>query len=274
LRAHDSKAKPGWNFAGFGDALYVEADKSRDMNPGAERILAAWTDLPRGKQGETELKPLAGGRKEIIDIVKTVGEPAQTYFGSEATETLFKKVDLSRYAYIHLATHCATIGGYGADKKQPALVFSLYGDQENDGFLQMGEVFGLKLNADLVGVSGTAAASGQDTGESSGFYGLARAFLFAGADSVIMGALPTSQEHSARLFHDMYRNLRDGSKAEALRKAKLNMIAKQATSHPAYWASYILIGNSAVKHHPEVNAPIQADEPLKGMSVWKKLLNM
>lgn len=94
LRTRERKNRPGWNLVAFGDAIYQDTEKKRELNPGAEKIVASLASSSKTNRGN-ELKPLPGARKEIAEIVKIVGGPTQTYFGVDATETLFKTVDLS-----------------------------------------------------------------------------------------------------------------------------------------------------------------------------------
>jgi CHAT domain-containing protein len=202
-----------------------------------------------------------------------MGGPTQTYVGPLATETLFKKVDLARYGYVHLATHGVLLSGAGKFQQRPAIIFSLYGDKENDGFLQLGEVFGLRLNSDLVVLSSCLTPGKIDLGDSSGLTGLARAFLFAGTDSVILSMWQVNDESTANLFIELYRNLKDGSKAEALRAAKLALLNNSGTSHPYYWGPFILMGDWHVRLHPSYNRPAPETVRFKGFSNWRKLLS-
>ncbi len=140
IRTRKKEKIPGWNLVAFGDAVYSDATNGMELNPGAEKILATINGSSVSSRGN-DLQPLPGARKEITEIAKILGGPVQTYFGPQATESLFKKIDLSRYAYIHLATHGVTLDAAGRNQHQPAIVFSLYGDKHNDGFLQLGEVF-------------------------------------------------------------------------------------------------------------------------------------
>jgi CHAT domain-containing protein len=77
--------------------------------------------------------------------------------------------------------------------------------------------------------------------------GLTRAFLYAGAPSVIV-TLWRAVDTSARdLMVQFYGNLdRSGDKAEALRQAKLAIIEQGRRSgrldRPYYWAPFILVG--------------------------------
>jgi tetratricopeptide (TPR) repeat protein len=273
IRTREHKNRPGWNLVAFGDAIYQDPEKKKELNPGAEKIVASLTTSSKTNRG-TELKPLPGARKEITEIVKIVGGPTQTYFGADATETLFKTVDLSRYNYIHLATHGVLLSGTGKLQQQPAIVFSLYGDRDNDGFLQMGEVFGLRLNSDLVALSSCLIPTKANAGETSGLFGLARAFLFAGSESIMLSMWQVNDENAARLFVDVYRNMKEFSKAEALQKAKLTFLNNSTTSHPYYWAPFVLVGNWTQRFNPATNNPTAEEMRFKGISSWRKLLSM
>jgi len=164
--------------------------------------------------------------------------------------------------------------GAGKFQQQPAIVFSIYGDKENDGFLQLGEVFGLKLNSDMVVVSSCLTPSKTSSGESAGLYELCRAFLFAGANSVILSMWQVNDDSTAKLFIEMYKNLSDSSKAEALRKAKLDLLTNPGTSHPYYWAPFVLMGNWKVKYGPNMNKEAPDGVGFNSVSAWRKLLSM
>jgi tetratricopeptide (TPR) repeat protein len=273
LRTRKRDRDPGWNLVAFGDAVYQDEQKKREPNPGAERLLSSLSGSSPGSRGP-ELRPLPGARREISEIVKIMGGPTQTYLGAQATETLFKKADLSRYKYIHLATHGLLVGGAGKLQQQPAIIFSLFGDHENDGFLQLGEVFGLKLNSDLVVVSSCLSPGKWNPGEANGLVSLCRAFLFAGTDSVILSTWQVNDESTAKLFIEMYSNLKTGSKAEALRQAKLALLNNPSTSHPFYWGPFILMGNWKVRYNPASNRVDSSEIRIKAPSAWKKLLHM
>lgn len=267
--------KPGWNLVAFGDPVFGDPDKTLEENPGAQKILSAIESQPNMPlQGNDLLRPLHETRKEILEITKILGGPTQTYLGPQATETLFKKADLSRYVYIHLGTYGIFTAGLGRSQQQPAIVFSLYGDKESDGFLELGEVFGLKLNADLLVLSSIMTPGKIFSFGSNGPLDLARAFLFAGADSMVMSSWQVNQEHSQRLLLEMYKNLKDGSKAEALRKAKLALLNSQGTSHPYYWGSFILVGDWRPRFVTETNHWEPESIGFKGVSTWRKLFNM
>lgn len=273
VRTRKRSRKPGWNMVAFGDPVYEEGEKAGERNPGADRLITTMQAGTHGSRG-SQLRPLPGTRKEISEILSIVGGPTQTYLGPLASETLFKKADLGRYNYIHLATHGVLLGGSGKFPQQPAIVFSLFGDKENDGFLQLGEVFGLQLNADLVALSSCLTPGTIRPNETNALMGLARAFLFAGTDSVILSMWQVNDESTSRFFVDVYRSMEHETKAEALRKAKVAMLNNQASSHPYYWAPFILVGNWHNTFDRATNRTNPDGMQFKGISSWRKWLRM
>jgi tetratricopeptide (TPR) repeat protein len=272
LRSREKTSAPGWDLVAFGPPLYTTLDAKSELNAGADRLLAA-LDHGAGRTRNDAARGLPPTGNEIPEIAKIMEGPVQTYSGAQATETLFKKADLGRYAYIHLAAHGLILGATGKLGQQPAIAFSLYGDEENDGFLQLGEIFGLRLNADLVVVSSMHAGG---TGEAMipvGLAGLVRGLIFAGAESAILSVWPGGRDQSTALFTEMYRDLRDGSKAEALRRAKLTLLQSPATSHPYYWAPCVLMGEWRVKHTPGQNKVDPGPIRFRGLSAWRKLFS-
>jgi len=273
VRARKRDKTPGWNLVAFGEPIFSDEQKTRELNPGAEKLMTNIFQAG-GNSRSDEMRPPAVGRREMSEIARVIGGPHQIYLGGQATETLFKKADLSRYAYVHLATHGVILGSRAKYQQQPAIVFSLYGDKENDGFLQLGEAFGLKLNSDMVVLSSSLVPGKNSSGEANGMMGLARALLFAGTDSVILSVWQVNDDNTSRLFVEMYRNLKEGSKSEALREAKLALLKNPGTSHPYYWGSFLLMGDWHVRFHPSMNRANPETVKFKGVSTWKKLLKM
>jgi len=270
VRTRKHHRTPGWNFVGFGDADYTDLYKTAAPNPGAEKLLATLSASSTATRSH-DLKPLPGARKELTEIVKMLGGPTQIYVGPQATETLFKKADLGRYGYVHLATHGVLSGGSGRFHQRPAIVFSLYGDKENDGFLQLNEVFGLKLNADMVVLSSCFGQTKVASSGTNSVLQLARAFLFAGADALVLSLWQVHDDSTANLFVEMYRNLNEESKAEALRRAKLSLLKNSGTSHPYYWGPFILVGDWHVRLNPAKNRLPSETAKFKGISNWRRL---
>ena len=158
-----------------------------------------------------------------------------------ASEKQLKNLDLDDFKIIHFATHSLI------DDKKPArssIVLSLNDNTAEDGFVQMREIYNLKLNADLVTLSACQTGLGQFI-RGEGIEGLNRAFFFAGSSSVLMSLWAVNDQATYQLMERFYTHLRSSKQiASSLRKAKLEMIASDTVSHPYYWAGFIVTGKS------------------------------
>jgi CHAT domain-containing protein len=77
-----------------------------------------------------------------------------------------------------------------------------------------------------------------------GVYGLRRALVLAGAESQVVSLWSVSDAATRALMRDYYGELKQGmGRAEALRKAKLQMLRQPGTAHPFYWAAFIPAGD-------------------------------
>lgn len=153
--------------------------------------------------------------------------------GPAATETAVK--ERSRSARVlHFATH-----GLVSETAPLTSSLVLAPGEGDDGFLRVDEVLWLDLNADLVVLSGCSTGAGKLSGD--GILGLSRAFLFAGTPSLVVTQWDIADDPTMVLMDRFYAELQKGAdKAQALRRAQLATRAKYP--HPAYWASFVLIG--------------------------------
>ena len=148
---------------------------------------------------------------------------------------------LTRFRLVHFATHGIL------DARQPemsGLILSLIDrrGRKQDGYLRLGDIYKLKLSADLVVLSSCDSALGKDL-ESEGIIGLPRGFLYAGAKSVIASLWKVNDEATARLMSSLYARIHQGeSPSSALRGAPLEMLHDQQWSKPYYWAAFVLQG--------------------------------
>lgn len=184
---------------------------------------------------------LPGSREEVDAIRATHGADATVLVGAEATERMFRST-VSGYGIVHLAT-------YGVlNQHNPLFSFvELNGSGEDDGRLEVHEVFGLSLNARLLVLSAcqTALGSGavSDVPPGDDWVGLVRAFLTAGASNVIATLWAVEDRATARLMERLHRRLRMGdSEVSALSLAQRQTLRNPATSSPFYWAGFVLVG--------------------------------
>jgi len=76
-----------------------------------------------------------------------------------------------------------------------------------------------------------------------GVQGLRRAFVIAGAESVVMSLWPVSDEATKDLMAGYYEQLLKGQgRAAGLRAVQLRMLKDSRRSHPFYWASFLVAG--------------------------------
>ncbi len=111
--------------------------------------------------------------------------------------------------------------------------------------IEVADIMKLELSADLVTLSACETGLGRlESGE--GVLGLSRAFLAAGARSVAVSLWPVNDRSTARLMAAFYRGMlgRGEPRAEALARAKRELIAAADTRAPFYWAPFVLIGRT------------------------------
>jgi CHAT domain-containing protein len=160
-----------------------------------------------------------------------------------ASRAMVNKTDLSKFRFVHFATHGLL------NSQHPELsgvVLSLVDERgrPEDGFLRMHEIFNLKLNADLVVLSGCRTALGKQI-RGEGLIGLTRGFMHAGAKSVMASLWNVDDQATANLMKLFYeRMLKDGlSPAAALRAAQVAMWKREPNAVPYRWGAFILQGD-------------------------------
>ena len=187
---------------------------------------------------------LPGSSQEVATIQRLAGADAQVLTGGDATESAFRRLAPTRRV-LHLAT-------YGVlNKQNPLFSFlELAPDGAEDGRLEVHEVFGLHLAADLVVLSAcqTGLGSGAlaDVPAGDDWVGLTRAFLHAGARYVVATLWPVDDWATAALMERFYgAGNAAAAPARALAEAQRALLAAPATAHPFYWAGFVTLGGAA-----------------------------
>jgi len=260
-------------YAGFGDPCFNQqqlAEAENEAQQGQE--LLAMRSAPiqmRGirvtEAGRIDKKKIASidismlnrlpdTREEVITIATTLKADAQhdVFIGRQASEQTVKSLDLSNRKVVVFATHGLVPGDLdGLD--QPALALSapdVTGNPDEDGLLTMGEIMGLRLNADWVVLSAcnTGAAEGEGAEAVSG---LGQAFFYAGARSLLVTGWPMETVSAKLLTTDLFKRQLENpgiNRAEALRQTMNAMIARNhkqgfSYAHPIFWAPYAIVGD-------------------------------
>jgi CHAT domain-containing protein/uncharacterized protein HemY len=232
----EAGGEPPKKLVAFADPVY-----GPDQEPEGEAPSARGGEEGRGLfDGLRRLPRLQGTSEEVSRIVSRY-QPSEVkiYRGEEANEQNVKNNPLVESARrLHLAAHGLV------DERQPELSgLSLTPTgQGDDGLLQVYEIFNLSLRADLVVLSACDTGLGKLV-NGEGLVGLTRAFLYAGAPSVVVSLWRVRDDTVPELMVGFYEGLERLDKAEALRQAKLAMIRKGENAHPYHWAPFILVGN-------------------------------
>jgi CHAT domain-containing protein len=199
----------------------------------------------RGNHTEVyRLDVLPGTRREIESIEAVFGSGATSFLGAEATERNFRIYGPAA-AVLHLAVHSVANPRFPMES---ALFFSEGGvsDQRaDDGALWAWEIVEeLELGADVVVLSACSTGRGQ-TVAGEGVIGLARAFQYAGARTIVAAQWEIPDESTARLMANFYEGLGEGlSTAEALQRAQTELWSNGgALAHPYHWAAFQVRGD-------------------------------
>lgn len=237
-------APAGELFLGFGDPdLYGTSLETRSAG------------LMAGAFGDVEairgLSPLPGTRRELNQMASILGIGSDAlYLRERATEAHVRAAPLSNAGTLVFATH-GLLSGELDGLAEPALVLTPPDRAEpgNDGLLTASEIADLDLNADWVILSACNTAGGDGTPDAQGLSGLARAFLFAGARSLLVSHWPVRDDAAARLTTQTFAALSTDpalSKAQALQQAMNHLMRDESDptlAHPAAWAPFALVGD-------------------------------
>lgn len=238
---------------------------------------------PHAEMAEQPWVPLPGTRQEAEAIQRLLPQ-AQLFLGAEATKE--RLLSLSTPGVLHLATHgfflneapgpegSRALGSFGVLGQKPrvpappdpllcsGLVLAGAcapapgvpgGPAPSPGSAQVTalELAGLNLwGTQLVVLSACDTGRGE-VKLGQGVYGLRRAFVTAGAETVVTSLWKVNDEKTCALMETYYRHLREGQgRGRALHEAMRQV--RQRQPHPHYWAPFIMVGR---------------DAPLRGLAV-------
>jgi len=203
------------------------------------------------------LSLIQGHRNPLHDQILLIGNPDGSLPNAESEVTaigqLYETQPITRMQateslvytrsgqsdIVHLAAH-----GFYSETNPLATRIELASDADNDGALEVREVFGLDLKeANLVVLSACKTALGeQSMGDE--ITGLTRAFLCAGTPSIITTLWSIEDKASEALIISLYQHLgTEKSFTAALRAAQLEILGNDQWRDPFYWAAFTLHGD-------------------------------
>jgi len=190
---------------------------------------------------DEKLSPLPEAEQEVKALSRLYGRArSKVYIGAEASEDRVKS-EAGQAGILHFATHGVL---NNASPMYSHLVLA-QGDKNEDGLLEAWELTQMDLHADLAVLSACETARGR-FGAGEGIIGLTWALFIAGVPSTVVSQWKVESSSTRELmlsFHGQLRASRGAgklTKAEALRQASLKLMKRPETSHPFYWAGFVL----------------------------------
>ena len=222
--------------------LKLITDSSADHHTKDGVLLVGDPSLEKvtNKRGKPIHKQLNYAKKEVEMIGAILN--GQPLTGEAATkQEVLKRIE--SVALVHIAAHgrketceiaLAPNPGWKSKNPNPR--------EEEDYILKMSDIQATELRAKLVVLS--CCHSGKGEVNSEGVVGMARAFLFAGARSVLVSLWAIDDEATMEFMKSFYQHLRAGESASyALQKAMKCLRDSENFSAPKYWAPFVLIGD-------------------------------
>lgn len=196
---------------------------------------------------------------ELREAAARFAGGAEVLTGAAFTDSAIQALpNLAEYRILHFATHGLVTAPQPECPPRPALLTSFDASAGSDGLLSFGEIFDLRIDADLVILSacdtaGTATVgatreAGVTGGGEFALDGLVRAFVGAGGRTVLASHWPVPDDYDAtgRLVSGLFAT--DGrATAEALKVSQEALMDTAETSHPFYWSAFAVVGDGAAR---------------------------
>jgi CHAT domain-containing protein len=240
-------------FIGFGDFVPVNKSSDDQLSEFRSGYCQRGNDkIPDYMATRARFDPLPATKLEISKVVEAFpGMPVQMTLGADFNDQALKNMPLHEYQVLYFATHGLLPNALECHP-QPSLVTSppqvLAG--KDDGFLDMEEILQLKLDADLVVLS-ACDTGGPDKKGGENLSGLARAFFFSGARSLLVSHWPAADEATVKLMTGIFDHLHQNPEAglaKALQYVQNGFLGGPGSvegnySHPFFWANFTAVGD-------------------------------
>ncbi|MCU7836469.1 MAG: CHAT domain-containing protein [gamma proteobacterium symbiont of Taylorina sp.] len=231
------------------DSDFIQSTQKRQINinqlalrelPSAMRGIQISTQIPVIEDNNQQLRALQDSLAlpGVIDELNSLSSimPSSILLDDDFQLVRFKE-EIKGARIIHIASHAIFSG-----EPESSYVMA------HDKILDMNEIDGLfkaesfnQYPVELLTLSACQTAEGDDRSP----LGLAGVALKSGARSVMGSLWPISDMAAKTLFPIFYRQLVDKklSKAKSLQKAQISLIKNKETSHPFFWAPFVMVGN-------------------------------
>jgi CHAT domain-containing protein/Tfp pilus assembly protein PilF len=254
-RLGSSSSRPAREVAVWADPVFESDDPRiaaylrKALLPPDQKVTVIGTTQSQGRSAPVLVDPyvpptrLLATKEEAQSVMRFAPAGVSlllTGFAANRENTLNR--DLHDYRILHFATHSIINSRYPS---LTGLLLSTIDErgQAQNGLLQLHDIYGLRLNADLVVLSGCQTGLGEQlSGE--GLIGLTQGFLYAGSRSVVVSLWDVQDKTTATLMATFYQAmLKDGAApADALHQAKLRMYQQGPSRPPFYWSAFVIQG--------------------------------
>ena len=261
LRALPRRQMPQQALMAWGDPAFSPAPAAGQAHavrnlavPPSADLKDLERELPDGAKVYHAIPPLPETRDELQQLARALQADPQRdlVLGAQATRESVLKANqsgqLAQRKVLAFATH-GLMAGDLPRLTQPALALAADGSEKDSALaplLTLEDVLGLKLNADWVVLSACNTAADDGRAEEA-LSGLARGFFYAGSRSLLVThwavESDSAKELTTRTFAHFTRQAQ-APKAQSLREAMLQVMADPRYAHPAFWAPYVLVGDS------------------------------
>jgi CHAT domain-containing protein len=251
-------------YIGFGDPVFRPGGggSTRTADKTAAKRAISYRDAFRGSRANADslsraLAPLPDTADELRAFAKTLKVPETALrLGPSASETTVKSLRLADFRIVHFATHALVAGEVAlfSEQAEPALALTIpsAATSSDDGLLTSSEVAALTLNANWVILSACNTAAGDKPGAEA-LTGLARAFFYAGARTLLVSHWPVQSAAAVQLTTRTIALIDEKPElppAEALRLAMVDLMkdkSNEINAHPAIWAPFVVVGTTKRK---------------------------
>lgn len=190
------------------------------------------------------LDPLPEAAEEVRALARLYGpKRSKVYVGAEAREDRVMS-EAGQASILHFTTHGAL---NNASPMYSYLKLTESGPND-DGLLEAWELMQLDLKAELAVLSACETARGR-IGAGEGVIGFSWAMFIAGVPSTVVSQWKVESASTRDLMVNFHRSLLSPAgpkqtKSGALRRAALKLMRNPETSHPFYWAGFVLVGDA------------------------------
>jgi CHAT domain-containing protein len=214
--------------------VVATANAAQKERNGNERVLSVGNpDFDREENpGLADLRDAADEAKDVAAAYNTSLE----LLGASATKEAFLR-DFTNVEVIHFAGH------FVANRQSPANSKLLFAG----GDLRSSELGFYKLPLAKLVVLSACKTGFERYDKSEGAIGIARTFLALGAPIVVATQWKVDSERTRELMNAFHHQRKQGhlTTAEGLRQAQLEMLGRDETKAPFYWAAFSLFGGYA-----------------------------